>query len=279
MSGDRRKGTGRLFAAGILLAMVDLATPASAQDRGQASRDLETDRPDKTENPHTMDAGRFQLEMDVATFTSDRDGQANTRTRTLNLAPINLKYGLDDRTDVQLIFDSYLRQSVKDQTTGARETAQGIGDVTLRVKRNLWGNDNGGTALALMPFVKLPTNVNGLGNGSVEFGVIAPVSANLSDRISLAAMTEIDWVEQKDGSGLTSSFVNSASLGFDLTDKLGIYTELFTEKPSDRPWEATFDVGTTLAISDDLQLDAGVNVGLTEAADDVMVFAGLSRRF
>ncbi len=35
-------------------------------------RELSTDRPDKTESPYTVDAGRVQVELDLVTYTSDR---------------------------------------------------------------------------------------------------------------------------------------------------------------------------------------------------------------
>ena len=37
--------------------------------------------------------------------------------------------------------------------------------------------------------------------------------------------------------------------------------------------------GVTYALTDDVQLDARANIGLTRAADDLNVFLGLSRRF
>src|ERR1039458_2338197 len=36
-------------------------------------REMSPDRPDKTDSPFTVDAGHFQLEMDYANFTYDRD--------------------------------------------------------------------------------------------------------------------------------------------------------------------------------------------------------------
>src|SRR4051794_16404126 len=35
-------------------------------------RELATDRPDKTETAYSVDAGHFQLEMDLHTYTHDR---------------------------------------------------------------------------------------------------------------------------------------------------------------------------------------------------------------
>lgn len=258
-----------MWAALALLAAQDVA-PARPTDR----RELSTDRPDKTESPYTVDAGRFQIELDVLTYTRDRS--AGVRTETLSVAPVNLKLGLDRATDLQLIVEPQLRRTITDRRTGARETVDGFGDVTVRVKRNLWGDDGGRTAFALMPFVRLPTNAGDLGAGKVEFGLIAPLAIALSDRVGLGLMTELDVVEDG-GRGYRASFVNSATVGVALTDRLGMYAELFTERGDD--WTLTGDVGVTWALSDYTQLDAGANLGLTRAADDLAVFVGVSRRF
>ncbi len=241
-------------------------------------RDLSTDRPDKTESPYTVDAGHFQFELDFATFTSDRED--GVRVKTVNLAPINLKLGLTNRTDLQVVVENYIRETTTDRTS-KRRSVDGFGDVTVRMKHNLWGNDGGTTALALMPFVKLPTNGNGLGNNALEFGLIVPLAIGLSERFGLGLMTQVNFVEQIDGSGLAPSFVNTATIAFDLTDRVGLYTEIFTEKSVERGTDlvATLDGGVTFAVSPDIQLDAGVNLGITDAADDVNLFVGLSRRF
>jgi hypothetical protein len=42
---------------------------------------------------------------------------------------------------------------------------------------------------------------------------------------------------------------------------------------------ATFDCGMTYRLTRDVQLDAGANIGLTKAADDVNPFVGLSVRY
>ena len=260
-----------MWAALALLAAAQDVAPARPTDR----RELSTDRPDKTESPYTVDGGRFQIEMDVATYTRDREG--GIRTETVGVAPINVKYGLDRATDLQLIVQPYLRRTVADRRLGARETVDGVGDTTVRVKRNLWGDDGGRTAFALMPFVTLPTATDGLGAGKVEFGLIAPLAIALSDRIGLGLMTELDVVGQGDGTGHRASFVNSATIGVALTDRLGMYTELFTERGDD--WVVTGDLGFTYALSDYVQLDAGANLGVTHAADDLAMFVGVSRRF
>jgi hypothetical protein len=271
------------------------ASPASAQapDKSgytlanptprEALRELSTDRPDKTESPYTIDAGRVQIELDFATYTRDTDtsGGQTIRAETLGIAPVNLKLGLTNSTDLQLLIDPYVRPSMKDRATGTRERMAGFGDTTIRLKHNLWGNDGGNTALALMPFVKLPTASRGIGNGAVEYGLIVPLAIRVSDRIGIGLMTEVDLLEESDGQGYAATFINSATMSFGITERLGAYTELFTERRTERGarWVATGDVGVTYALTNDLQLDGGVNLGITEAADDLQLFVGISRRF
>jgi hypothetical protein len=260
-----------------LLAIAALATPLPvfAQAGQESLRELSTDRPDKTESPYTVNRGHVQIEMDLATYTHDHED--DLRTRTVSLAPVNLKLGIDRDTDLQVIVEPYLRRTETDAQTGARDVTSGFGDVTVRLKHNLWGNDGGSTALAVMPFVKLPTAAAGLGNGAVEFGIIVPLAVELSEGIGVGLMTELDIVEQEDGGGRRASFVNSATVSFDLGERLALYTELFTERGEG--WVVTGDFGFTYVLRENTQIDTGANIGLSDAADDLMVFVGLSRRF
>lgn len=239
-------------------------------------REFSTDRPDKTESPYTVAPGRFHFEMDVATYAIDRS--RDIRTTITRAVPFNLKAGLTPSTDIQLVVEPLIRERVKDRNSGVVARRRGFGDVTVRLKHNLWGNDGGATALAVMPFVTLPTSTNGVGVEAAEFGLIVPLAVSLSERVGLGLMTEVDLVRE-DGD-YVPVFINSATIGVDVTDRLGTYVEAFTEKSSEaREWVVTLDGGLTYAVTEDLQLDAGANVGLTEAADDLLVFLGVSRRF
>ena len=66
-----------------------------------------------------------------------------------------------------------------------------------------------------------------------------------------------------------------------IVGKLGGYVEFFSLVSAERgaDWIGTVDAGLTYALTDDIQLDAGVNVGVTRAADDINLFFGISMRF
>jgi hypothetical protein len=245
-------------------------------------RELSTDRPDQTESPYTVDAGHWQLEMDLLNYTADRDtsGGGDVRTRDLSVAPLNLKVGLLPRMDLQLMVDPHVRSRVEDRAVPGVATAVGFGDITTRVKINFWGNDGGPTAFAAMPFVKWPLSSSAVRNGETEGGVIFILGYELPAGWSSAIMTEFDFVSDGAG-GRATEWINSITFAHDLTDRVGGYLELFsvTSDASDRRWQVQFDVGVTYALSDNCQLDLGCNFGVTASAPDYQPFVGISRRF
>src|SRR5438552_9422419 len=72
-------------------------------------RAMDTDGPGSTESPYTVDAGHFQVEMTLVGYTSDRqsfDG-VTQRFEAWAIAPMNLKIGLLNRLDAQLLLEPY----------------------------------------------------------------------------------------------------------------------------------------------------------------------------
>jgi hypothetical protein len=246
-------------------------------------RELSTDRPDTTEAPYTVDAGHFQVEADLFKLTRERHNVARDHTvsEALEIAPMNFKVGLFNHSDLQLVIPTYTAIRTRDRRTRASDTVRGFGDMEVRVKMNLWGNDGGETALALMPYVKLPTGREGIGNKAVEGGLIVPIAFELPRGWGMGAMVQVDVNEDGDGSGYHPEVVNSLVLSHDIVGDLAGYVEFISLASADdgAKWNASVGFGLTYALTEDIQLDAGLNVGVTRAADDFQPFAGISWRF
>lgn len=240
-------------------------------------RELSTDRPDQTESPYTVDAGHWQFEFDFANYTYD--DEAGVLTRTLNVAPVNVKLGLTHDTDIQFIFDSWSTERMR--TAGVTTTTRDWGDLTIRVKHNVWGNDGGDTAFAAMPFVKVPLQIGDAGNDLVEGGLILPLAVALPGGWGLGLMTEFDLLADATGNGRHFEWINSITFARDLTSRLGGYVEFFSvhSYESGTEWLAQADVGLTYALNADTQLDCGCNFGVTRNAPDVQPFIGLTLRY
>ncbi|MCF7763527.1 MAG: transporter [Verrucomicrobia bacterium] len=287
-SGDRAT---RRFSS--LLVAVILTGALNAADKGQYTllnptpdeqmRPLSTDRPDKTESAYTLDAGHFLVEADFFTYAYDRHNvdRSNTKVETWNVAPVNLKVGLLNNVDLQLILTPYTSIRRTDHTTGTVGRQEGFNDLILRSKINVWGNDDGRTALALMPVVKIPTNQDNLGNGSVEGGLIVPMAVALPGNWGMGLMTEVDIVRDEVGGSYHPEFINTITFGHSIVGNLGGYLEFFAlvNEQDTSNWEGTVDLGLTYAINENIQLDGGVNIGVTRAADDWNPFVGISWRF
>ncbi|WP_161606855.1 transporter [Fortiea contorta] len=139
-------------------------------------REFATDRPDTTESPFTVDAGHFQFEAELVNFSrraSDEDG--NT-TEDLLFTATNLKVGLLNNVDLQLVVQPYSRSRIKLRDSNRVEETAGFDALVARVKVNIYGNDAfekpGATALAVMPFISIPTVQDGVGGNFVEGGLI-----------------------------------------------------------------------------------------------------------
>ncbi len=240
-------------------------------------RKFETDRPSKTDTPHTIDAGHLQLESEVVGYVYDDTN--GTRTDAWSFMSTQFRLGLLSNTELSLTVQPFKWERSK--SDGDETRHEGFGITTIGIRQNLWGNDGGKTALALFPFISLPTSQDDLGNDKVQGGLIIPFQWQISDKTNLGIMAEENYLEDAGGSGYHFEQVLSSVLQQELTDKFTVYVELYGamnwEEKSDPI--ATFDTGLMYKLTDNIQLDAGVNIGLTDSAEDVNPFIGLSMRF
>ena len=97
----------------------------------------------------------------------------------------------------------------------------------------------------------------------------------------MGLMTEADHLRSSDSSNYHQEFINSITFGHGIIGQLAGYLEFFSSVSSERDveWIGTVDFGLTYKLRSNVQLDAGVNIGVTRAADDLNSFVGLSVRF
>lgn len=264
------------------LASLTITTGASAYNlfdpRPAAElRDLSTDRPDTTESAYTVDAGHYQFEWEA--LSAGRDKNSGVRTETWS-GSLNLKAGLSDNVDLQLVLEPYTYEQTS--ANGRSETAEGFNDTELRLKVNMWGNDCGDTAFAIMPFVRFPTHTSEFGDdGKMEGGIILPLAFPLPGGWEPAFMLEFDAVRNEDNDGYVLEAVQSITFGHDIHGPLGGFLEFVNIENNEGGVgnEAYFNAGLMYALGNDGQLDAGFNAGISEEAEDARYFVGLSWRY
>ncbi|MCI0743800.1 MAG: transporter [Verrucomicrobia subdivision 3 bacterium] len=266
----------------------------------QYLRELTIDGPGATESPYTVDAGHFQVEMTFVSYATQKEtfGPIIYRRDAWSFAPMTLKMGLLNNLDAQVILEPYnhIYEREDDLRLGGGRprrgeppadtrvysiTRRGFGDTTVRLKYNLWGNDEGDTALAVMPFVKLPTSQDEIGHKHVEGGLMFPFEAALPGSFYLGFTTRLDATWDEEERNYDPEFINSVALSRDLFWDLSAYVEFFNalSRRDEDSWISTFDAGLLYWLTDDLQLNAGVNIGISRDADDWNPFIGMAWRF
>ena len=252
--------------AGVLLLAI-YASTASAASMADP-RDFAPDRPSRSDSPITVPPAYVQIESDFASYTD--------MGQQLQVLDPTLKYGLTDRTDIEVQIGGLNFER------GPGGHTAGFGDVTVRGKINLLGDDGGDIAAALIPYVKIPTARSPIGNGQVEGGLNAPVLFALPAKFQLTLEPEIAVLKNAVHDGKQASFTAVANLGRtivgDLSGFVEIYVQTYTDDRAPGPM-ATFDTGLAYAVTKTLQVDLGASVGLNHTTPGVNVYSGIAARF
>lgn len=238
----------------------------------EARRDLSADRPDATESPYPVDAGAVQIELSFVEYAYE--GENGTDTHAFSIAPVNLKLGLTNRVDLQLLFNPYQRIE-----TNAGPDADGVGSLGLRSKISLWGLEGGPSAGALLPYIVFPSGDDDVSASRVEWGVVLPVAFSLPGGWDLGVQGEIGFAH--DGSGYDTMLSHTAVLGHDIVGDLAGYIEYIGEANLDAgDYSPSLSAGLTYGINANTQLDFGLVVGLDNPRTaDARIFSGITLRF
>lgn len=236
-----------------------------------------TERPGKANAVCTVPAGHVQIETGLADWSLTKSRGA--RAELVSLGATFVRVGLTDASEFQAGISPYSWLTAKEG--GSKARVKGFGDVTLRYKRRLTGED-GPVQVGLIPFVKLPTAAHDVGNGKLEGGLAVPISFTPGGPVGITLGPEVDVLSDADGGGHHAALVNLVNVGAPIARKLTLSGELWTNfnfDPVGTVKQASADTALAYLVSNDLQLDAGANFGLTRDTPDVEIYAGVSARF
>lgn len=259
---------GTLAAAGLSALML----PGTAL--GQ--QPLVADRPDFTEGPGTVGLGAAQLEFGY-TFGRDRSGGATVTAHSLG-EPL-LRIGLlaewiEVRVGVGLV-----AQRTAMNGTGLDEN--GFEDLYLGFKLALAEQNGVMPALAILPQATIPTGSDRFSSDQILPGLNLVYSWDLTDAFSLSGGTLVNRAVGDAGDAM-AEWAQSLSGGIGLGDRQSLYGEwfaVFEDEPGGMQAEHYVNTGLTWLLTDDVQWDIRVGVGLNDRAEDLFFGTGLSLRF
>ena len=239
--------------------------------------ELITDRPDATESPVTVAPGLFQLELG-ATLTNDES--AGVRTESFALPQTLLRIGLSERTELRIGWAGFQDQ---DQYGGGQSLrSDGAGDTELGVKIALTKSRATGPLTALLVSTSIPSGTADFSTERFDPAFRLAVAHSLSDSIDLGYNVGVVWQSELEETGhhTLTSMIYTLATGFSLSDRWGLFVELFGELGLSEtgPPAHSFDGGLTYLLRPNLQLDMAGGVGLSSAADDWFALVGITTR-
>jgi len=276
-------GTGAIAMADAVAADKDPYTLFNPTPKDQM-RDFNTDRPTKSNVPYTVPAGHFQYEGDLFIYGYDNTSTPDTNITSWTVGNPTLKLGLLNNLDVEVNFSFYNSIRTATVSTGASTISQGFGDTFTRFKWNLFGNDGGGPALALIPYAKWPTAPifpQGTGNGYIEGGLIAPLAVPLPMGFNAIIMGEMDIVKNAFDGNYRVNIPALLNVSRTVFENVTAYAEIYANWSTNpqAPNLYTLDFALAWQPRPNFQLDVGINIGLNAAAPPYQIYMGIAQRF
>jgi hypothetical protein len=244
---------------------------------------LVTDRPDFTESVETIPRGHLQFESG---YTFTRDSEHGDVSRSHTAPEALLRTGLTDSFELRIGWEGY--SWVSERAAGFSRAGRHVwladwsdaaADMSLGFKQGICEQDGWRPALGVIGAITAPS-----GNAPASSGDVDPEGKllwayDLTDTLSLAGNMNLA-VPTEDARRFVQSSA-SVSLGVDLTEQVGLYTEYYGFYPAARGSDCahTANGGLTWKLTDNLQLDWRAGFGLNEQADDFFTGVGVSIRF
>lgn len=236
------------------------------------------DQPGKSSQACTVPPGHFQFESSLADWTLDKHG--GERDTAIVIGETGFKFGLTDRSHIDIDIQPW--QRVTSRIGNIHDDASGFGDVLVSYKYRFSPAD-AALAVAISPFVKVPTAKHSIGNGKWEGGLILPIQYAIpKTSLSLSSTPEIDWTADVDGHGHHAGMAQVVNLGWQVNDKLNLSAELWGGwdwDPDGTTRQSSADGAAAYLINKKLQLDAGFNVGLNRVTPDLELYIGVAEQF
>lgn len=223
-----------------------------------------------TESPYTIPPGRLLVEMDGIRLSYDRADAAGNKFTGIAVASTLVSAGLTNSVDIQVGVDFFLKQTF--EFRGARDSRSGIGDLHFRTKWTFWRDDKAESALAVIPYVKVPSNTGGLGNHFVEGGFIVPWAMQVGAGFTAGAMFQWAHLRNHDNDGYDAHWSLSGYARRNLTRAFALYAETTLDFTSAglSDWTGRIGAGALLRITRSVELDYEFLRGMNRDATDWM---------
>jgi hypothetical protein len=238
---------------------------------------LESDRPDFTNTPTTVGYQRFQIESGY-TYTHAIAGDPTHDAH--DLPELLVRYGVAERLELRLAWDEgIVFDRYRDRNSGRVIAESGSTDLDFGFKYAISKQDKWRPQMGIQVEFSAPVGDPVQSSRQVDTFVNYLYSWELTKKFSLSCSTGNLWTAES--GDRFSRFSQSASIEYELTEKLHLFNEwyvfLLRDSSDNRP-QHYYDAGLTYLVTPNFQLDWRAGLGLNDAADGFFTGFGLTIR-
>ena len=235
-------------------------------------------RPLTTQTAYPVDVHKIKLERGIKYVNFPADDEAYSLDVELNYGVIN---NLDIGVEVPYVF----------WRPEAGEKVDTIGDMILKSRLLfLKGREGNPLSLTIQPFYKVPSTENdksvlrsgpGLSTGETDFGFLF-IGTREMDYITAHMNLGYVFINRPSfGSDYQNVFSFKLAMEYKALNNIELVGELTGEKNKNAHDDDIFSIllGTRFPLTDDILIDAGFNVGLSDSSPDYVATMGLTMGF
>ena len=246
-------------------------TPAIGQGSDTAKvPELSTDRPDQSESPQLVPCGYFQAEGGLMTTRFGEESDTGPQTAVTGI--LFLRYSLSERIELRAVLEEG-----RSRDRFIQETTQGLYPLALGTKLSLIKEQKGLLPQAsLIGYINLPF----LPRADSQKGLYHPaIIAAFENKFLEKWEIEYNVGWKQDAFDPEYEWMGSASLHYEVTDKLKLFAEYFAQfTPEDAPLHNA-DGGLLYLVADNMQLDFSVGSSIRAQPENRNFFGALGFSF
>lgn len=246
---------------------------------------LQTDRPGFSDTAFLVPRGHVQLELG---YLYSHDSEDDTDTKSQLAATTSLRVGLLDDLELRVKWGGYSMVDSKfpDVSPGGRhyenhQHDDGATDMSVGFKAPILKHTESNLLpnLSMVPALSLPTRTDNKTSGDVDPSFELAWNYPLTDKFTLYGIGSIAAIS--DGGGRYAQEAFSFAGCYSITDRLSWFVEYFGIYPNTRNSDGqnNIDMGPVFLVTDNIQLDVEVGIGLNEEAPDFFINGGVAIRF
>lgn len=208
-----------------------------------------TDRPDQTESSSTVPKKSLQIESGLLLKFAE---EGDLSVREFAIPTTLFRYGITNGIELR-VSNQYI--NIKEKNTS--NEISGISDLEIGTKVRIYKKEDSKTEVAFLSHLVLPTGTKEVSFEKVGTINKLAVSHELSDHIGLGYNVGYSYLGFDNG-----FFTYSLALGIGVTEKVGMYVEVYGNIGLLDEHLTNMDAGITYLLKDNFQLDFSFGTGI-----------------